>query len=151
MPPTRRRSRTCGGRSGSRPARRPRSTGTRSSRTCPRSSRTYWPPGRPWRAWVAEDEGRLVGCVWVQLVELVPHPNRSRWERPIVYLTNMFVESGRRDAGLGRALLEAGLAFARERGAGGVVLWPSERSRAFYERAGFAAGAGPMWLELEGD
>ncbi|MGZ8585562.1 MAG: GNAT family N-acetyltransferase [Actinomycetota bacterium] len=103
------------------------------------------------RAWVAEDEGRLVGCVWVQLVELVPHPNRSRWERPIVYLTNMFVEPGRRDAGLGRALLEAGLAFARERGAGGVVLWPSERSRAFYERAGFAAGAGPMWLELEGD
>ena len=39
--------------------------------------------GTPWRAWVAEDEGRLVGCVWLQLVEKIPHPSRGRWERPI--------------------------------------------------------------------
>ncbi|HKI29098.1 MAG TPA: GNAT family N-acetyltransferase, partial [Actinomycetota bacterium] len=33
--------------------------------------------GTPWRAWVAQDEGRLVGCAWLQLVEKIPHPNRG--------------------------------------------------------------------------
>ena len=37
--------------------------------------------GSPWRAWVAEEGDRLVGCVWFQLVEKVPHPSRRRWQR----------------------------------------------------------------------
>jgi GNAT superfamily N-acetyltransferase len=61
----------------------------------------------------------------------------------------MFVERDRRSSGLGAALLEVALAFARGRDVDGVVLWPSERSRPFYERAGF--GAGPLWLEIAGD
>lgn len=35
--------------------------------------------GSPWRAWVAEADARLVGCVWLQLVEKIPHPSRDRW------------------------------------------------------------------------
>lgn len=103
----------------------------------------------PWRAWVAEDDDRLVGCAWLQLVEKVPHPDRARWQRPIAYLTTMFVEPGHRDAGLGRELLERALEFARGREVDGVLLWPSERSRAFYERAGFAPGF--LWLDVAGD
>ncbi len=30
-----------------------------------------------WRAWVAEDAGRPVGCVWLQFVEKIPHPSRA--------------------------------------------------------------------------
>lgn len=105
--------------------------------------------GEAWRVWVAEEAGRLVGCVWLRLIEKVPHPSRRRDERPIAYVTNMYVEPARRRRGLGRELLEVALAFARDRGVDGVVLWPSERSRPFYERAGF--GAGPLWLELAGD
>jgi GNAT superfamily N-acetyltransferase len=106
--------------------------------------------GDAWRAWAAEGDGRLVGCVWLHLVEKVPHPGRARWERPVAYVTNMYVEPALRDAGLGRALLDVAVAFARERGVDGVLLWPSERSRPFYERAGF--GPGPwLWLEVEGD
>ena len=105
--------------------------------------------GDAWRAWAAEDDGRLVGCVWLHLVEKVPHPGRARWERPLAYVTNMFVEPGRRNAGLGGALLDAALAFARERNVDGVFLWPGGRSRPFYERAGF--GAGLLWLEIGGD
>jgi GNAT superfamily N-acetyltransferase len=108
--------------------------------------------GTPWRAWVAEGEGRLVGSVWLQLVERVPHPNLARWERPIAYVTNMYVEPGLRSAGMGRELLDVALDFVRERGVDGVVLWPSQRSRPFYERAGFRGlPDGPLWLEIAGD
>ncbi len=105
--------------------------------------------GAPWRAWVAEDDDRLVGCAWIQLVEKVPHPNRERWERPIAYLTNMYVEPAYRNSGLGRELLNQALGFAREREVDGVLLWPSERSRPFYERAGF--GPGFLWFDVAGD
>lgn len=107
--------------------------------------------GTTWRVWVAQDADRLVGCVWLQLVERVPHPDLPRWTRPIAYLTNMFVEPGRRDGGLGRRLLDVALAFAREREVDGVILWPSPRSVPFYERAGFSSRPGPLWLEVEGD
>lgn len=107
--------------------------------------------GSAWRVWVGEDAARLVGCIWLQLVERVPHPSLARWERPIAYLTNMYVEPERRNSGLGRELLDVALAFARDRDVDGVVLWPSPRSAPFYERAGFRADGGPLWLEITGD
>lgn len=105
----------------------------------------------PWHAWVAEDEARLVGCVWLQLVDRVPHPRLRRGERQIAYVTNMYVEPDRRNGGLGRNLLDAALEFARERRVAGVVLWPSERSVPFYWRAGFGDAGAPLWLEVAGD
>ena len=107
-------------------------------------------PGTSWRAWVAEADHRVVGCVWLQLFEKVPHPGRTRSQRPVAYVTNMYVEPDRRNAGLGRDLLDVAVAFARERNVDGVLLWPSERSRPFYERAGFATGSW-LWLEMAGD
>lgn len=107
--------------------------------------------GSAWRAWVAERDGRLVGCVWLQLVEKVPHPNRRRWERPIVYVTNMYVEPELRDAGLGSRLLEAAMAFARDREAAEAVVWPTPRSRSFYRRAGFGTASAPLGMDLAGD
>ena len=106
--------------------------------------------GDAWRAWVVEGEERLVGCVWLQLVEKVPHPSRARWERPVGYVTNMYVEPSLRDAGLGRRLLEVAVREARERGVDGVLLWPSERSVPFYRRAGFGQGCW-LWLDVSGD
>ena len=79
--------------------------------------------GSAWRAWVAEHDHRLVGCLWIQLVQKVPHPSRARWDRPVAYLTNMYVAPGHRDAGLGRGLLDEAFAFARARGVDGVFLW----------------------------
>ena len=104
-----------------------------------------------WWAWLAEDEdGRAVGCVWIQLVEKVPHPSRVRWERPVAYLTNMYVEAAHRNAGLGGRLVEAAVAVAREHGVDGVMLWPSDDSAAFYRRAGFEPSPW-LWMHLAGD
>ena len=105
--------------------------------------------GSQWRAWVAEEDDHLVGCAWLHLVEKVPHPDRDRWQRPIAYLTTIFVEPAHRNSGLGRELLDRALDFAREREVDGVLLWSSERSRPFYERAGF--GPGFLWMDIAGD
>lgn len=107
--------------------------------------------GSPWRAWVAEDGGRLVGCAWLQLVEKIPHPSRGRWERPIVYLTNVYVEHALRDEGHGGRLLEAAMTYARELDAAEAVVWPTPRSVSFYRRAGFGSWAAPLGMDLAGD
>ena len=107
--------------------------------------------GSPWRAWVAEQDARIVGCLWIRFVEKVPHPSRRRDERPIVYLTNVYVEPGIRNAGIGRRLMDAALEHAREVHAAEAIVWPTDRSVAFYERAGFGTERGPLWLDLAGD
>ena len=107
--------------------------------------------GAPWRAWVAQADGRLVGCLWLQLVEKVPHPSRRRGERPIAYVTNVYVEPGMRDAGLGARLLDAAMTFARGQGVAEAVVWPSTRSVPFYRRAGFGTGSAPLGMDLAGD
>lgn len=108
-------------------------------------------PGTPWRAWIAEDDGRLVGCVWLQFVEKIPHPSRARWERPIAYVTNVYVEPSLRDEGLGARLLDAATAYAREHEAAEAVVWPTPRSVSFYRRAGFGTDASPLGMDLAGD
>jgi ribosomal protein S18 acetylase RimI-like enzyme len=107
--------------------------------------------GTPWQAWVAEDEERLVGCVWLQFVEKIPHPSRVRWERPITYVTNVYVEPALRDEGLGARLLDAAMAYAREHEAAEAVVWPTPRSVSFYRRAGFGVEAAPLGMDLAGD
>lgn len=114
-------------------------------------ARSVLAEGSPWRAWVAEEGDRLVGCVWFQLVEKVPHPSRRRWERPIGYVTNVYVEPDRRNEGLGGRLMDQALAFARERDVAEVVVWPSTRSVSFYRRAGFGPEEAPLLLDLAGD
>jgi GNAT superfamily N-acetyltransferase len=107
--------------------------------------------GDTWWAWLAEDDhGRAIGCVWIQLVEKVPHPSRERWERPFAYLTNMYVQEAHRGTGAGRALLDAAVEAATERGVDGVLLWPSETSVGFYRAGGFNPTPW-LWRHVAGD
>ena len=89
--------------------------------------------------------------MWLQFVEKIPHPSRDRWERPIAYVTNVYVEPSLRDEGLGGRLLDAAMTYAREREAAEAVVWPTPRSVSFYRRAGFGAEAGPLGMDLAGD
>ena len=107
--------------------------------------------GARWRAWVAHADGGLVGCVWLQPVEKVPHPSRGRWERPLAYVTNVYVEPDLRDAGVGARLLDAAMTFAREQRMSEAVVWPTPRSVSLYRRAGFGTESAPLWMDLAGD
>ena len=91
--------------------------------------------GGQWRAWVACEGDRVVGNLWLQLIEKLPNPV-PELERH-AYITNVYVDRAVRGGGAGRLLMEAALAFCRDSGVDSAILWPSARSRTLYARHGF--------------
>ncbi|MGH6998657.1 MAG: GNAT family N-acetyltransferase [Phenylobacterium sp.] len=96
--------------------------------------------------WVAEDEARTLGTMSVAVVRKPPAPGEpdGRWS----YLTNSYVYPDARDAGIGQALLQQVVEWARAKKLELMVVWPSERAYAFYKRAGFATRRDPLVLDL---
>jgi GNAT superfamily N-acetyltransferase len=97
-------------------------------------------------AWVAERSGRAVGMINVMVFVRMPRPGRpeQRWG----YIANVFVLAAHRDTGIGSALLDAAVAYARDQGFVRLVLNPSERSIPFYRRTDFRASR-LLQLDLE--
>jgi GNAT superfamily N-acetyltransferase len=104
-------------------------------------------PGSAWHCLLAEKDGATVGHVWLEVVDKVPNPGGNEPERH-VYLTNLYVRPDAR-GGPGSRLLEAALAWCRERRVDTVILWPSERSRTLYARYGFAPSTDILALSLK--
>jgi GNAT superfamily N-acetyltransferase len=98
------------------------------------------PPAGPGRLWVADGDAGIAGCVG--LTGDSAAVGRLRW---------FLVDPSARGAGLGRALLQTALRFARESGYGSVVLETfSELAGAahMYRAAGFErvdSWTGPLW------
>ena len=90
-----------------------------------------------WALWVAESEGRVVANAFVQVVPKVPRPGRL--DDAIGYVTNVYVEPEHRGHGVGTELMQHVVAWARKRDLELLIVWPSERSRTLYARAGFRA------------
>jgi GNAT superfamily N-acetyltransferase len=102
-----------------------------------------------WRVWVASaNDGSLIGNVWLQIVSRVPRPDGAS-ARPLGYLTNVYVDGRHRDRGIGTALLERAIEWARAASLETLIVWPSERSVRLYERAGFASTVEPFTLQLD--
>ena len=97
---------------------------------------SFYASGR-WFVAVAEHRstGRLLGCVWLEVVDRVPRPIPHPDE--MGYVTNVYVERAWRNKGIGTALLERVIAEARTRGFAEVFVWPSDASVEFYRRSGF--------------
>lgn len=87
-----------------------------------------------WAAWIAEDDTRAVGQIWVQLVEKLPNPTGEREHH--AYISNLYVQPSAR-GGVGTRLLETCLTWLVEREVDAILLWPSPSSRSLYERHGF--------------
>lgn len=102
-----------------------------------------------WAVWVAEQEGRLVANIWVQVIHKVPRPGRFGGHNRYGYVTNVYTEPALRGQGIGARLLARVVQWAREQELEFLVVWPSEESVRFYERGGFRAS--PDALELHFD
>jgi GNAT superfamily N-acetyltransferase len=95
-----------------------------------------------WTIWLAEADGEIVSHVYIGLIDKVPRPTRgSRW---LGYVTNVYTRPERRGRGIGMALLEQVTSWATEHDVELLVVWPSDDSVAFYERAGFVSGRDPL-------
>lgn len=101
-----------------------------------------------WRAWIALDDGRVVGQIWMKIIGKVPNPTAEREHH--AYVSNMYVSPAVR-GGLGDRLLTAALDAARRDRVDAVVLWPSDRSRSLYQRHGFVVSGRLMELTLSDD
>ena len=101
------------------------------------------------RFWIADVEDHPVGMLNMLDFVRMPRPAQpvSRWG----YIANVFVLEAHRDAGIGRRLLDAALAWARARDYARVVLSPSPRSVPLYARAGFGPATDLMVLPVADD
>lgn len=85
-------------------------------------------PGRE-NAWIAERDGRVVGSVFVV--------QRSKW---VAQLRLLYVEPDARGLGLGKALTQECISFARAAGYRRLMLWTNDMlaaARHTYVAAGF--------------
>ena len=100
-----------------------------------------------WKCWIAELQDTAIGNVWVQLVEKIPNPI----EEPeyYIYLTNFYVREQYRRDGVGSMLLSEILAWSRSKDINTIILWPTERSKPFYMRHGFATAEDFMQLKIQ--
>jgi GNAT superfamily N-acetyltransferase len=89
-----------------------------------------------WKCWIAELQDTAVGNVWIQLVEKIPNPIEEA--EYYVYLTNFYIREQYRSHGVGSMLLSEILNWVKSKNVKTVILWPSERSKSFYIRHGFA-------------
>ena len=89
-----------------------------------------------WRCWVADDDGTLIGTLWLQLIEKMPNPVGEPEYHG--YITSVYVEPARRNAGIASQLLRVCMVTASSLGIDALILWPSPRSRDLYTRQGFA-------------
>src|SRR5262245_34887804 len=100
-----------------------------------------------WSIWVAEHHQRLIANIYVYLVQKVPRP--GRFGMRYGYATNVYTEPNFRNAGIGAALLQHVIAWARDQQLELLLVWPSEESVRFYARAGFIPSPTAMELSIE--
>ena len=98
---------------------------------------------------VAEQDGAITGYVWAALEPLSWKELRG----PAGFIHDLAVAEEARQSGVGTMLMDAALAWLRERGAPRVILWtaaPNESARSLFRRLGFRETMVEMTMELGG-
>ena len=96
---------------------------------------------------VAEAHGRIAGYIWASLEPMSWKELRG----PAGFIQDVVVTDDARRAGVATKLMEAAIAWLRERGAPRVLLWtatPNAPARALFRRLGFRETMVEMTLEL---
>ena len=97
---------------------------------------------------VAEDEGETVGYLYAA----VEPRNWKELREQAGFVHDIYVDSGRRSAGIGEVLLDAAFAWMRDRRVPRVMLWTAwnnESARRLFDRRGFRPTMIEMTVELD--
>ena len=103
-------------------------------------------PGAAHAAFVAREDGAVVGAAWVALLPRVPRPGML--SRVSGDIQSVFVLPSHRGRGIASALVRTALGHAEERGAARTTVHASPRAIPVYERLGFAGSPKLMQLEV---
>ncbi len=98
------------------------------------------------QAFIAELGGRAVGLAYLAIFDRVPGP--LRFVRLAGLVQSVYVLPEVRDQGIGRVLVEAVIAEARERNLEFLIVHPSARAFPLYRRLGFAVTNSLLRLQL---
>lgn len=99
-----------------------------------------------WNVWVAEQEGRLVGLLFVHHVLRVPSPGQThdRWGQ----MTEMVVAPGMDAQEVGAEMVSTVMDWAHEQGLEALRLWPGDEATALYSQRGFVRAGEALELAL---
>jgi GNAT superfamily N-acetyltransferase len=100
--------------------------------------------------WVAKADQRILAVMSVEKVRKLLRPGESR-TRCWGYLTNCYTRPEHRGKGIGGSLLETVKQWAKEEQLEFLIVWPSDPSYGFYQRAGFQRGRDPLVLPIGAD
>ena len=95
-----------------------------------------------WHIWIAEDKGRVISHMYIELIEKVPRPGRIT--RPFAYMTNVYTVPDWRGKGIGGKLLSQVNAWVKDNDYEFVIVWPSEEGVDFYKRHGYEQCNDPL-------
>ena len=99
-----------------------------------------------WVYWIAQQDALIVAHIFIQRIPKVPKPNRL--DDALGYVTNVYTRPAYRGQGIGTQLMIHVLQWAREHDLESLIVWPSETSVGFYERAGFRGSSDMLEYEV---
>jgi GNAT superfamily N-acetyltransferase len=99
-------------------------------------------PAGTYRAWLIEDDGRVVAGGGATIIPWPPGPQYPGETLAFVY--NVYVEPAYRRRGLARLVMDAIHAWCRDNGVGSVALNTSRDGRPLYESMGYVVTPSPM-------
>ncbi|PPA71013.1 GNAT family N-acetyltransferase [Jeotgalibacillus proteolyticus] len=95
-----------------------------------------------WFIWVAEDQGKIVSHIYIELIQKVPRPGRIT--HPFAFMTNVYTIPEYRNQGIGSRVLSTLNKWIQENNYEFVIVWPSDESINYYKRNGYVHCKEPM-------
>lgn len=95
-----------------------------------------------WFIWVAEEEGRIISHIYIELIQKVPRPGRVT--RPFAYMTNVYTVNDYRNKGIGSRLLNTINDWVKQEQYEFIIVWPSDESVNYYQKNGYSHCKEPM-------
>lgn len=99
------------------------------------------------KAWVIEDEHRIIASGAISIVSFVPTP--IDLSSDVAYLHSMYTEKEKRNNHCAKRIVRQALQYCRARGIKRIILNASEEGRPIYEKIGFQSATETMRLLLE--